>query len=145
MDIKINYTSAENRANKKMAYYYAIAGLILLILDLIFNVSSLSIESFFSPKNTPLMFIVLALAMYLTMLFQIKNGYATLNEDKITRNTIIKKSINLNEVDTIRKFAGDYNFKKGNKVVFRINTQRCNPDDIKLLDKKIDDIGILWT
>lgn len=144
MDIKINYTEAENRANKKMAYYYSIAGILLLILDLIFNVSNLSFESFLSWENTPLMFIVLALAMYLTMLFQNKNGYATLSEDKITRNTLIKKSINLNEVDSIRKFAGDYNFKKGNKVVFRIDTQRCNPEDIKLLNKKIDELGIKW-
>lgn len=141
---KINYTPTEVKANIKMTKYYAISGIILLILELIFYSSDLSMETFFSWRNTPFMFIVLAGVMYLITLFQMKNGYATLSEEKLTRNTLVKKSINLGDIDSIRKFAGDYIFKKNNKEVFRLNIQRCKPEDVIILNDKMDALGISW-
>ncbi len=140
--MKIRYTDIELKSNLKMSKSYLIGGLVFELVTMLISDSS-KLE--FSVSNSQgFFFIAFGVFMYLTNYIMIKRGYASIKGDILKRNNILNKKLNLTNIDTVRKFAGDYIFKKSDKELFRIETQRCNPEDIIVLNEELDQRNIKW-
>ncbi|MFA7447742.1 MAG: hypothetical protein WCY77_04835 [Weeksellaceae bacterium] len=76
---------------------------------------------------------------YLTIYFyEIRYKYVTIQDGVLSVNELIRKKVNLNEINQIKRFAGDYIIQSDKNEV-TINTQIIDtnslPDLIQVLDK----------
>lgn len=76
---------------------------------------------------------------YLTIYFyEIRYKYVTIQDGVFSVNELIRKKVNLNEINQIKRFAGDYIIQSDKNEV-TINTQIIDtnslPDLIQVLDK----------
>lgn len=77
--------------------------------------------------------------------YQRKYQYAEITDEFIrTLDPIFGKKLELKEVNTVRKFAGDYIFKTDKKEL-TINTQVITEESLEQLNHKVDELGIQWT
>lgn len=89
-------------------------------------------------------YLVLAIA-YLYLYFHQKHKKYIVIENRVLKiNQYFGKKINLAEIKQIRKFAGDYILKTGQKEV-TINTQIITPDSLALLDKELEKLEVEWS
>ncbi len=76
-------------------------------------------------------------------LYQRHYKYLTIANGRIKVNSPFGKKLNLNEVQSIKKFAGDYILKTGNKELV-INTKIVDADSLKDLDNELQKLDITW-
>ena len=65
--------------------------------------------------------------------YQKQKKYLTIEDERIRVNNIFGKGINLNEIKTIEKYAGDYILKTGNKKL-KIDTTIIEPTELSNLN-----------
>ncbi len=142
--MKIRHNPAELKGSKKQIIYYLILGMVFIVFDLLFDSNyKFSPELIFNSTGAGFVFMSLSFIIYYQ--FISKKGYAVLRGDLLSKTGLFQKKIDLEEVTNVRRFAGDYIFKRGKTELFVLDTQRCNPNDINLLMREIDKRGISWT
>ncbi|MBO0329260.1 hypothetical protein [[Muricauda] lutisoli] len=75
--------------------------------------------------------------------YQKQNKYVTIADGYIQINAPFGKKLNLNEVQRIRKFAGDYILKTDKKELV-INTKIVDTDSLKDLDNELQKLDVTW-
>lgn len=75
--------------------------------------------------------------------YQRQNKYVTIADGYIQINAPFGKKLNLNEVQRIRKFAGDYILKTDKKELV-INTKIVDMDSLKDLDNELQKLDVSW-
>ncbi len=95
------------------------------------------------PENR-INFIVLAFALlYLAMILRDhKKQYLTIRDGFLKKNTIPPRKIRLQDVESVRKFAGDYTLKSGDKKLV-IHTDWIDSKSLKKLNEILDKYDIL--
>lgn len=85
----------------------------------------------------------LLIAIFSTYMYfrERKLQYLTLKDGVLKRNDIWGRSIRLQEVTEIEKYAGDYILKSPNKKL-RIDTHIIRPDGLKVLEKVLADVPL---
>ncbi len=67
--------------------------------------------------------------------------YLRIENGILTKNDIFSKSIELNKVRQLKKFAGEYTLKTEDKEL-KINTQIIEEESLKELDKVLNNLGL---
>jgi hypothetical protein len=142
--MKIRYNPAELKGSKKQIRYYLLLGMVFIIFDLLFD-SNFKFSPELVLNSTGAYFVFMSLFFIIYYQIISKKGYAVLKKNLLSKTGLFQKKINLMEVNNVRRFAGDYIFKKDKKELFILDTQRCDPNDINLLMREIDKRGISWT
>jgi hypothetical protein len=142
--MKIRYNPAELKGSKKQIRYYLLSGMVFIIFDLLFD-SNFKFSPELALNSTGAYFVFMSLFFIIYYQIISKKGYAVLKINLLSKTGLFQKKINLMEVNNVRRFAGDYIFKKDKKELFILDTQRCDPNDINLLMREIDKRGISWT
>ncbi len=142
--MKIRHNPAELKESRTQTIYYLVLGVLFMVLDVLFD------SNFkFSPElvfnATGAFFFSMSLFCIAYYKFISNKGYAVLKNNLLSKTGLFQKKVNLEEVTNVRRFAGDYIFKKDEKELFTLDTQRCNPYDINLLMREIDKREISWT
>ena len=87
-----------------------------------------------SAENWMLIIGILSPASFIAKYFyQKQKKYLTIEDERIRVNNIFGKGINLNEIKTIEKYAGDYILKTGNKKL-KIDTTIIEPTELSNLN-----------
>jgi hypothetical protein len=118
--------------------------MVFIIFDLLFD-SNFKFSPELVLNSTGAYFVFMSLFFIIYYQIISKKGYAVLKKNLLSKTGLFQKKINLMEVNNVRRFAGDYIFKKDKKELFILDTQRCDPNDINLLMREIDKRGISWT
>ncbi len=76
-------------------------------------------------------------------LFDLTNQYLTIENGTIRKNGLygFRKKINLNEINWIKKFAGDYTLKTEQKEL-KINTELIDKDSLTELNKILAELNL---
>ncbi|KRP25815.1 MAG: hypothetical protein ABS28_08480 [Cryomorphaceae bacterium BACL22 MAG-120619-bin32] len=76
-------------------------------------------------------------------LYDLTNQYLTIENGTIRKNALygFRKDINLNEVNWIKKFAGDYTLKTEKKEL-KINTELIDKDSLTELNKILAELNL---
>jgi hypothetical protein len=76
-------------------------------------------------------------------LYDLTNQYLTIENGTIRKNVLygFRKNINLNEVNWIKKFAGDYTLKTEKKEL-KINTELIDKDSLTELNKILAELNL---
>ena len=76
-------------------------------------------------------------------LYDLKNQYLTIENGTIRKNGLygFRKKINLNEINLIKKFAGDYTLKTKEKEL-KINTGLIDKDSLIELNKILTELNL---
>ena len=89
-----------------------------------------------------LVFILLYIGTYF---HQRKHQYAEITDEFIKINDpIFGKKLNINDVITVRKFAGNYIFKTASKEL-TIDTHLISLESLDKLNQKVEELGIKWS
>lgn len=89
--------------------------------------------------------LVLSLIYILNYFYQRKNQYAEITDEFVKINDpLLGKKLKIEDVKTVRKFAGDYIFKTDKKEL-TINTQVISSESLNQLNHKIEELGIPWS
>ena len=75
--------------------------------------------------------------------YEKKKQYLTIKDGILTKNTLIPKNINLNEISRIKKFAGDYKLRT-NKTEFIIDTQIIDANSLTELNAELEKLNVEW-
>jgi hypothetical protein len=82
--------------------------------------------------------------LYLTLYFyQRQNNYLTIERGVIKINGLFGKKLKLTEIQSIKKFAGDY-ILKTDKKEFTINTQMIDPNSLAELNTELEKLKVEW-
>ncbi len=122
------------RFKKKRLKYNLILGTFWLILGVsgvIFDVTNFFVYGY-------LLVGILQLGTYF---YENKNQYLTIENGVISKNNLIAKKINLNEIVGIKKFAGDY-ILKTNSSELRINTEFIDENSLKELNTFLENLNL---
>jgi hypothetical protein len=122
------------RFKKKRLKYYLIFGILWLVLGtiaVIFNS-----EFFFNYG-----YLLIGILYVGTYLFENKKQYLTIENGVISKNHLIPKKINLNEIKRIKKFAGDY-ILKTDSTELRINTELIEENSLATLNNLLDNLNL---
>lgn len=82
-----------------------------------------------------------ALVFFGTYIFEKRNQYLTITETEIRKNSLISKTIQLKDIVSVRKFAGDYTLKSPSKEM-KINTAVIEEKSLLKLDKVINGLNL---
>jgi len=97
-----------------------------------------------SAENWMLIIGILSPASFIAKYFyQKQKKYLTIEDERIRVNNIFGKGINLNEIKTIEKYAGDYILKTGNKKL-KIDTTRIEPTELSNLNSVLEKLNVKW-
>ena len=72
-----------------------------------------------------------------------KKQYLTISRGILTKNTGISKKINLSEISSIKKFAGDYKLKTS-KAELIINTEIIDRNSLTKLNTELEKLNLEW-
>lgn len=103
------------RFKKKRFRYFLIFGILWLVLGT-------TVVIFDSDKIFNYGYLTVGILYIATYLFENKKHYLTIENGIISKNHLIPKKINLNEIRRIKKFAGGY-ILKTDSTELRINTE----------------------
>jgi len=122
------------RFKKKRFRYYLIFGILWLVLGtpaVIFDL------------NNPFSYGYLLLGiLYIgTYLFENKKQYLTIENGIISKNHLIPKKINLNEIKRIKKFAGEY-ILKTDSTELKINTDLIEEKSLSELNTVLENLNL---
>ena len=87
--------------------------------------------------------IFISLAYFGFYFYQKKYKYLTINHGILTVNGPFGKTINLNEIKRIKKFAGDYILKTENQELI-INTHVIDPNSLTKLNSELEKLQVEW-
>lgn len=76
-----------------------------------------------------------------TYLFENSKQYLTIENGIISKNLLIPKNINLNEITRIKKFAGDYVLKT-DSTELKINTGLIDKNSLLELNAVLDNLNL---
>ena len=97
-----------------------------------------------SAENWMLIIGILSPASFIAKYFyQKQKKYLTIEDERIRVNNIFGKGINLNEIKTIEKYAGDYILKTGNKKL-KIDTTIIEPTELSNLNSVLEKLNVKW-
>lgn len=122
------------RFKKKRLKYYLIFGILWLVLGttaVIFNP-----ENFFSYG-----YLLMGILYFGTYLFENNKHYLTIENGTISKNHLIPKKINLNEIKRIKKFARDY-ILKTDSTELRINTELIEEKSLAELNTVLEKLNL---
>lgn len=123
------------RYKKKRLRFY----LVMTIVWLIFAMISLIYSDF---DNWTAYFWLGISSMYIGMYsFSYVKQYLTVENGVIYKNQPFTKKISLNDIKSIKKFAGDYILKTDNSEL-TINTQIIDENSLKTLNGLLDDLAL---
>ena len=88
-------------------------------------------------------YIVISILYLVLYFYQKQNKYLTIENGILKINGSFGKKINLNDVKQIRKFAGDYILKTGEKEL-TINTQIIDPNSLAELNAELEKLNVTW-
>ncbi len=90
-------------------------------------------------------FLAISIFYLLRFLDETVNGYVSIKDGKIRVSDFpLSKSIPINQITEIHKFAGDYVLKSPNKNL-TINTQNLKPNSLKELNEALDKLNLKWS
>ena len=114
-----------------------------LIYALLFTVTLFTV-TLNSEENWKLIIGILAPASFISKYFyQKQKKYITIEDDKIKVNNIFGREINLNEILTIEKYAGDYILKTGIKKL-KIDTTIIELVELSNLNSELEKLNVKW-
>ena len=122
------------RFTKKRLKHYLIFGIIWLVFGttaVIFNS-----ENVFNYG-----YIIIGILYFGTYLFENNKHYLTIENGTISKNHLIPKKINLNEIKRIKKFAGDY-ILKTDSTELRINTELIEEKSLAELNTVLENLNL---
>ena len=76
--------------------------------------------------------------------YQRQRKYLTLADRKLKVHDFPEKEVHLDEIREIRKFAGDYIIKSGEKKMV-INTLIMDSEDLELLTAELQKLSVEWS
>ena len=114
-----------------------------LIYALLFTVTLFTV-TLNSEENWKLIIGILVPASFISKYFyQKQKKYITIEDDKIKVNNIFGREINLNEILTIEKYAGDYILKTGIKKL-KIDTTIVELVELSNLNSELEKLNVKW-
>jgi hypothetical protein len=114
-----------------------------LIYALLFTVTLFTV-ALNSEENWKLIIGILVPASFISKYFyQKQKKYLTIEDDKIKVNNICSREINLNEILTIEKYAGDYILKTGIKKL-KIDTTIIELVELSNLNSELEKLNVKW-
>ena len=114
-----------------------------LIYALLFTVTLFTF-ALNSEENWKLIIGILVPASFISKYFyQKQKKYLTIEDDKIKVNNIFGREINLNEILTIEKYAGDYILKNGIKKL-KIDTTIIELVELSNLNSELEKLNVKW-
>uniref|UniRef100_UPI00404A11F6 hypothetical protein n=1 Tax=Gelidibacter sp. TaxID=2018083 RepID=UPI00404A11F6 len=122
------------RFTKKRLKHYLIFGILWLVLgttSVIFNSDNIFNYGY----------LIMGILYLGTYLFENNKQYLTIENGIISKNHLIPKKINLNEVKRIKKFAGDY-ILKTDSTELRINTELIEEKSLAELNTVLENLNL---
>jgi hypothetical protein len=122
------------RFTKKRLKHYLIFGILWLVLGttaVIFNSDNLFNYGY----------LIIGILYLGTYLFENNKQYLTIENGIISKNHLIPKKINLNEIKRIKKFAGDY-ILKTDSTELRINTELIEEKSLAELNTVLENLNL---
>ena len=122
------------RFTKKRLKHYLIFGIIWLVFGttaVIFNS-----ENVFNYG-----YLIIGILYFGTYLFENNKQYLTIENGIISKNHLIPKKVNLNEIKRVKKFAGDY-ILKTDSTELRINTELIEEKSLAELNKVLENLNL---
>ena len=114
-----------------------------LIYALLFTVTLFTVD-LNSEENWKLIIGILAPASFVAKYFyQKQKKYLTFEDNNIKLNNIFGREINLNEILTIEKYAGDYILKNGIKKL-KIDTTIIELVELSNLNSELKKLNVKW-
>ena len=114
-----------------------------LIYALLFTVTLFTVD-LNSEENWKLIIGILAPASFVAKYFyQKQKKYLTFEDNNIKLNNIFGREINLNEILTIEKYAGDYILKNGIKKL-KIDTTIIELVELSNLNSELEKLNVKW-
>lgn len=90
-------------------------------------------------------FTAIGLIYLYTYWYRRKSGFLRIDERQVaTTDPFFAKKIPIEELTTVRRFAGNYIFKGGKKEI-SFDTHAIDEDSLIALNQKIEDLGIPWS
>ena len=123
------------RFTKKRLKHYLIFGILWLVLGttaVIFNS-----ENVFNYG-----YLIIGILYFGTYLFENNKQYLTIDNGIISKNHLIPKKVNLNDIKQIKKFAGDY-ILKTDSTELRINTELIDKKSLAELNTVLENLNLL--
>ena len=122
------------RFTKKRLKHYLIFG----ILWLVFGITAVIFDS----ENVfNYVHLIIGILYFGTYLFENNKQYLIIENGIISKNHLIPKKINLNEIRRINKFAGDY-ILKTDSTELRINTELIEEKSLEELHTLLDNLNL---
>ena len=122
------------RFTKKRLKHYLIFG----ILWLVFGTTAVIFDS----ENVfNYVHLIIGILYFGTYLFENNKQYLIIENGIISKNHLIPKKINLNEIRRINKFAGDY-ILKTDSTELRINTELIEEKSLEELHTLLDNLNL---
>jgi hypothetical protein len=122
------------RFTKKRLKHYLIFGILWLVLGttaVIFNSDNIFNYGY----------LIIGILYFGTYLFENNKHYLTIENGTISKNHLIPKKINLNEIKRIKKFAGDY-ILKTDSTELRINTELIEKNSLAELNTVLENLNL---
>ena len=122
------------RFTKKRLKHYLIFGILWLVLGttaVIFNSDNIFNYGY----------LIIGILYLGTYLFENNKQYLTIENGTISKNHLIPKKINLNEIKRIKKFAGDY-ILKTDSTELRINTELVEKNSLEELNTVLENLNL---
>ncbi|MBN2639339.1 MAG: hypothetical protein JXR65_09685 [Bacteroidales bacterium] len=115
--------------------------------NLIMGLLWLAFGTFFLIENnftglTSYLFIAVAVFYFAIYIFELSHQYLTLEYGMLTRNLLVKDSIPLKEVKSIRKSGGFTLILKTENREMSINTRIIEPHSLELLEKELEKLNV---
>jgi len=132
---KIRYSKERLRSNLRMGIFFVTIGIILVLLSFIIKWEEISLASIGIGQ------ILAGIPMFILYYFEKKKQYLTLKSGELIKNTLFPKKIKLNEVKSIREFAGDLKLIT-EKNEFIIDTQIVEPTSLLKLKNELKNYNL---
>ena len=75
--------------------------------------------------------------------YEYRNQYLTIENGTMKVNTLFGRKINMNEIERIKKFSGEYILKTDKKEL-TINTQIIDPNSLTNLNAELEKLNVEW-
>ena len=122
------------RFTKKRLKHYLIFGILWLILGTTAVISN-------SDNVFNYGYLIIGILYFGTYLFENNKQYLTIENGIISKNHLIPKKVNLNEIKRIKKFAGDY-ILKTDSTELRINTELIEEKSLSELNTVLENLNL---
>ncbi len=129
---KIRYSKERLRINLRMGIFFISIGIILVLLSYVtgewkeISIKSVGVGQFGA-----------GIFMIILYYFENRKQYLTMENGELTKNTLFPKKIKLNQIKSIREFAGDLKLIT-DKNEFVIDTQIIDPNSLVELKNELN-------